>query len=213
MLQHFPIQITQEVSFKEKTLWRSLGILDRWHTKTFDDFTNDPIAKKRVLHYLETADTMKANGIGLFFHGVNGVGKTHLAMCLLKELGKRFSVRAITLGTLIGLYTQGWYDREKHQEYLDIISKPDFLELEEIGKEYKSNNSDLGLSVLDTVVRYRLQAMKPLVFTTNLPPKIVTSTYSHDIGSMLHECSLIIEVKGTDRRVAQFEDNKRRYDV
>lgn len=176
------------------------GILPVWHDKTFDDFTNDEGAKSRVLKYLEQCEKSLANGYGIFLFGKNGVGKTHLMMCLLKSLlEERYKVRSISLGTLIKLYTQEYWHNDDNY-YSQVVKMPHFLEIEEIGKEYKSGENDLGRLVLDSTVRFRLQLKKPILFTTNLIPSEIETMYTHDVASMLFECAVPIKVRGEDFR-------------
>lgn len=186
---------------KEIPYLTELGILPKWHGLTFEDFTNDPIALEKAKKYTTDYRSLYKDGIGMFFYGSNGVGKTHLMMTVLQELViKGVKVRAVTLGTLVSLFTSGWKNPEDRDLFNRIIQHPNFLEIEEIGKEYRSGDNDLGRTVLDTVVRFRVQSRKPVLFTTNLLPKDVSRVYSVDIASMLFEACIPVEVKGVDFR-------------
>lgn len=183
------------------SLFREAGILRRWYTTTMTDFDNDVTAKEKVQNYILNFDAYRSKGIGLYLYGSNGVGKTHLLMEVLKELIlQRYTVRVVTLGTLVSLYTQGWYDKEANAEFNKLYKLPYILAIEEIGKEYKSGDNDLGRTVIDTIVRYRNQDMKPLLFAANHQPKDLARIYSTDISSMLKEMVITILVQGTDRR-------------
>ena len=185
------------------------GILPKWHSKTLKEFTNDSNAKAKVEKYLKDAYLMKQKGIGLFLWGANGTGKTHLmtsAFKLLLEEGH--SAKVISLSSLIAKFTAGWYDATEKRELQDILKKVEFLGIEEIGKEFRSKNSDLGTVVFDNILRYRVQMQKPTWFTSNVNPKNLTANYTEDITSMLKECCYPLQVLGSDKRDREFKKIK-----
>lgn len=186
----------------KKGLLQRVGILPKWSDCTWDQFTNDAAAKKRCLTYVEKHSDLKKEGLGLYIHGGNGVGKTTVAMLILMDIffAKKHSVRAVTLGTLINLQTLGWYDKESREEFTSIYQKPDFLLIEGVGKEHKAGQNDLGATTLDTVLYYRAQAKKPTIITTVYPPDKIISVYNNDIASLLNEICLVLPIKGDDKR-------------
>jgi len=197
-----------------RKLLQQYGILPKWLDMRWEQFTNDDDALQKVLKYRDRATEIRKDGVGLYLHGENGRGKTLLVMLLLKDLFERgFRIRAVTLGRLISMYTAGWSGAEKTDEFYSFIHEPDFLEVEEVGKEYKSGESDLGKTVFDTVIRYRLQCQKPLLITTNLEPKLIREVYTQDIASMLYEACLILKVSGEDKRPKINQALKRKYDI
>ena len=53
-------------------------------------------------------------GIGIFFHGSNGTGKTFLGVEVLKEaLRQGYTAQFASLGRIIQALTDGWYDTQK----------------------------------------------------------------------------------------------------
>lgn len=185
------------------------GILPKWHNKKLSDYKNDPQAKESIDKYLKSRDNMLKKGVGLYLWGANGTGKTHLMMTSFKELrALDYSVKVISLSSLIAKFTAGWYDMAEKRELQNALQRVDFLGIEEIGKEFRSQNSDLGTVVLDNVLRYRVQMMKPTWFTSNVPPGKLTANYTEDIASMLKECSYPIQVMGKDMRGEQYNKIK-----
>lgn len=194
--------------------YRSLGILDKWHEKTIDDFVNDPMAKNLVKKYLLDANYAKQNGVGLYLHGEPGVGKTHLlAACLKGLIDKGFTVKMISFPTMISKFTDSWYSKEDRQEFNNQLLGVDFLAIEEIGKEVSASTggANLPTTVLDNVLRYRLQSNKPTLITSNIPASKLKTIYSDYIASMLSESMLIVNVKGEDFRVKIQEEIDKRY--
>lgn len=198
------------------------GILEKWHDKTFEDFTNDDYALKQVKHCVENIDAMYKDGVGVFLWGSNGVGKSLLMNVAFKEIMKKvkksssstikhYTTKIITLSTLVTTYTNSWYNKED-AHFLDEVKNVDFLGIEEIGKEFKSA-TDLGSVVLDTIVKYRVQRMLPIWATTNLEPSNVVGYYTEDIASMLREAVLAVQVTGKDMRVSIQKEIKRKYSI
>lgn len=186
----------------KETLLAKVGILKKWASKDWHDFTVDDEAKHKAIKFCEKYNTANAKGVGLYIYGANGVGKTLLAMLILKELFlvKKQSVRAISLGTLINLQTLGWYDKEVRSEFLFAYQSADFLLIEGVGREHKSGQNDLGATTLDTVLSYRSQAQKATLITATHSPKEIRSVYNADIGSLLNEMCVPINIKGIDYR-------------
>lgn len=183
------------------------GIYKKWHTVTLAKFTNDKKALRRVKNYLRRNQTMFKRGTGIYLYGSNGVGKSHLLNASFKVLiEKEYSVKVIPLSDLISMFTSAWYsDDSKHQ--LSLLKEVQFLGIEEIGKEFRttfkdadSKNEDLIVTVLDTILRYRLQNSLPTWFTSNLTPSALESSYSTDIFSMMKESAIPILVNGEDYR-------------
>lgn len=186
------------------------GILTKWHTKTWDDFTNDNRAKK-ILRSYEPKKALK-EGVGYYLFGANGVGKTLcMNLCFQDLMHAGYSVHIISLTSLITKFTAGWYDVAERQSLMTILQKVDFLGIEEIGKEYKAGSNDLGLMVFDTVLRNRVQMNKPIWFTSNKIPSDLKTIYSEDVASMLRECCVDLKISGTDYRAKISERNTEEY--
>lgn len=190
----------------------SYGILLKWHNKTWNDFTNDAESKKRVLTYLKKAAQARKEGVGMFLYGANGTGKTLLLNLLLRELlTQKFTVRVYSLSTLITKFTAGWYDPKEKRDFQHLLQSVDFLGIEEIGKEFKAGANELGLMVLDNIIRFRLQMNRPIICTSNTSPKEIKTVYTEDIASMLREMCLPLNVQGVDMREEIGAENKKRY--
>lgn len=174
------------------------GILQRWHSKTFEQFTNDAAALKIVKHYLSELDEAIKSNAGLFLYGNNGTGKSHVMNCAFKEiLSKGYSVRVVSATSLVSRFIRGW-----DEDGMADLIKPHFLAIEELGKEYSNttNSAEFGKHALEHIIRRRLQSNKITWFTSNLTPADIQTKYSEHIYSMLKESSVSVKIGGLDFR-------------
>lgn len=184
----------------EEGYYLSCGILQKWHTKSFKQYTNDDVALEKIQSYLSKHEKFRAEGVGIFLYGANGTGKSHLLNCAFKELIKlRYKVRITSFSSLISSFIQGWYETDRESVIRDL-KRADFLAIEELGKEFKSKESELAKTVLDNILRYRIQMNKPTWITSNNKPSDLESAYSVDISSMLKESCIPLQVTGKDYR-------------
>jgi DNA replication protein DnaC len=197
----------------EKAYFLRSGIMELWHDKTLDDFTQDRKVLKIIKNYLrpEKLAEAKKEGVGFYLHGKNGTGKTLLLNTAFKEILKIYKVRIISFQTLVTNFANGWYDQDKRSEYVQMMQSTDFLGIDEIGKQHKQKESELAITVLDTVLRYRVQRKKPLWCTSNVTAEEMEGLYGKDIASMLAECCLPLEVAGEDMRIVVNKKNRRRF--
>lgn len=188
----------------------SCGILLKYHETTLEDFTNDEEVLKQIKSYLSKVEEFKKDGVGIYLWGANGVGKTLCMTSVFKELiKKRYRVRIVSFSDLITSFANGWYDKVEQNAMTDL-KRVDFLGIEEIGKEFKSREGELARTVLDNILRYRVQMNKPTWVTSNMKPSVLKATYSEDIASMLKECCLPIQVTGIDFREKIMAENKKK---
>lgn len=144
---------------------------------------------------------------GLLFLGEAGVGKTHLAVALLKEAVRRKSARAIFYETreLLRLvrdtYSVGTETREL--DVLGPVLEAELLVLDDLGAEKRSEwvEETIGL-----VVNARYSERRVTVMTTNLRDSESTdpSSFAFHLGlrtrSRLKEMCDWVEIEGVDTR-------------
>jgi len=179
-------------------VYRSVGILAKWHDKTFDDFTGDPLIKKFILDYVAaSAETPQHKGVLLT--GEYGLGKTLLMNLAFKEfVRQRYTCQVISFPMLVSYYTRNW----KGEAGLSKLMNVQYLGIDDAGKEfsYSDVSKELVTSAFDYVLRYRTQDNKATWITSNLAAGSFKSTYSNAIASLLTEACFLCEVDGTDYR-------------
>jgi DNA replication protein DnaC len=145
---------------------------------------------------------------GLLFYGPHGVGKTHLAVGILKACIRTKGARAFffELRELLRL-VRDTYNRsveETEMEVLDPLLKADLLVLDDLGAE---RTSDWVQETLGLVVNTRYNAKRPTIFTSNLvdiPDATEPRSFMFQVGartrSRLLEMCDWVEIPGFDRR-------------
>jgi len=145
---------------------------------------------------------------GLLFYGPHGVGKTHLAVGILKACIRTKGARAyfFELRELLRL-VRDTYNRsveETEMEVLDPLLKADLLVLDDLGAE---RTSEWVQETLGLVVNTRYNAKRPTVITSNLvditdvtDPRSFTFQVGARTRSRLLEMCDWVEIPGFDRR-------------
>jgi DNA replication protein DnaC len=198
-------EITDETSW---TIWSLANIPLLYQKKDLErDWYGDSAAKEMVLTYLSQLDNNRRQGLGLHFWGSYGTGKTLLACYVLREVIRSFDYRRYPLYTgyfttfsnLLTLYTDGWHDKEARMEFSEKIKGVDFLVIDDLGKEFRTK-TNLNQAALDTVLRDRVYAMRPIIITTNRTDEEIEDDYGIGTMSLFDESCIRVEVSGEDFR-------------
>lgn len=195
-------------SFKDQMI--DSGIFEEYHNKTVDSYACN--VSKEVIDYvkamIDNIREVNTRGMGLFFYGPNGTGKSGLMVEILKEaLRKGFTARMASLGGIIQKLSDGWYSVEAREEFITHVKRVDFLGIDEVGKEYRGK-SDLVVMAFDLVLKYREQRMLPTFMTSNKYPAELVGDYSESIISMLKSQMIPVELCGSDWREVIARNNR-----
>ena len=120
-------------------------------------------AKKRAIKYCEVAQVCKEKGLGIYFFGDNGRGKTTLMACMIKELIKKGYKPYFT--TLIELQENIFNKLITIEE----VKNKDFLFIDDIGTESTTKNNDVSWigEKLFEIVSHRDKELLPTIFSSN----------------------------------------------
>ena len=199
---------------------------DCWHQRSFESLLKGARIPRRYLHCelsnfddhtdsqrralklaTRLVDQFPVVDKGLLFFGENGVGKTHLAVALMKEAIRRKGARAMFFETRELLKTvRDTYNSQVDETELDVLRpvlEADLLVLDDIGAEKKSEwvEETLGL-----IVNTRYSERRVTIFTTNLrdaentEPNSVALQLGLRIRSRLKEMCEWVEIAGPDTR-------------
>ena len=196
-----------------KRLIADARIPRRYHHCSLNDFSTydnetleDALARARAF-----ADQFPVVTRGLFFLGDPGVGKTHLAAAILKQVVLTRGARALFYDTrdLLKLIRSTYNDLVKTTE-LDVlrpVMEADLLVLDDLGAE---KTSEWVEETLNLIVNTRYNERRATIFTSNypdVPPDSSADVISlHDrIGfrmrSRLHEMCDFLDLEGADYRM------------
>jgi DNA replication protein DnaC len=179
--------------------------LQRFYTYD-NDTLEDALSRSRTM-----ADHFDRAERGLFFLGDPGVGKTHLAVAILRQVISTNKVRGIYYDTrdLLKLIRSTYNDSSKTTE-LDILKpvmEADLLVLDDLGAE---KTSEWVEETLNLIVNARYNERRLTIFTSNYPDLPAGSTENvislqDRIGfrmrSRLHEMCHFLDLEGADYRL------------
>jgi DNA replication protein DnaC len=147
-------------------------------------------------------------GRGLFFEGQPGVGKTHLAVAVLKEVMQRLNVRGLFYDTRDLLRViRSTYDpsiRTTELEVLSPVMRADLLVLDDLGAE---KTSEWVEETMNLIVNTRYNQQRLTIFTSNYPdipddtdPNALLFRIGARMRSRLHEMCEFVPMDGADYR-------------
>lgn len=196
----------------DETLWGA-GIKNYDAEPDTEEHTNKERVKKALKSYRE-------NGThNTFITGGTGVGKSHLAMGLLKTLnqmaldeGKPVKCLFMNTDVLLKRIRKSFSDKEStftEQYALDLLRDVDFLVLDDLGAEtgdIETNKqaTDWTSSIFRQIFESRLT--KPTIITSNLTREQLERMYDRKMVSrMLNNVYIIKFEEARDKRVAGIE--------
>jgi DNA replication protein DnaC len=165
--------------------------------------------KKAVTAARRFADAYPVVDKGLFLDGPPGVGKTHIAVAVLKQVIRTRGARGLFYDTreLLRVIRSTFNPVTKTAE-MDIlrpVMEADLLVLDDLGAE---KTSEWVEETMNLVVNTRYNERRPTIFTSNyedLPdeagdPQSLKARVGFRIHSRLHEMCEFLEYDGADYR-------------
>lgn len=176
---------------------------------TIDNFTayNESL-ERAVMKARRLVDAFPAAGIGLFLEGQPGVGKTHLAVAVLKQVIEATGARGLFFDTreLLRLI-RSTYDpsiRTTEVEVLRPVLHVDLLVLDDLGAEKTSEWVD---ETMNLIVNTRYSERRLTLFTSNYPdipddtdPNALLFRIGARMRSRLHEMCEFVVLDAADYR-------------
>lgn len=178
----------------------------RCELETFEhDMDSQREAYRRASAFVEAFPVVDR---GLLFYGRNGVGKTHLAVGMLKAVIRAKGARGYFFETreLLRL-VRDTYNRSVAETEMDVLAPvlhADLLVLDDLGAE---RSSEWVQETLGLVVNTRYNERRPTIFTSNLVDSADNTdprTFIFQLGartrSRLMEMCDWVEIQGVDVR-------------
>lgn len=178
----------------------------RCELATFEhDMDSQREAYRRATAFVEAFPVVER---GLLLYGPHGVGKTHLAVGILKAAIRSRGARGYFFETreLLRL-VRDTYNRSVEETEMDVLGpvlRADLLVLDDLGAE---RTSDWVQETLGLVVNTRYNERRPTIFTSNLvdsPDNTDPRSFIYQLGartrSRLAEMCDWVEIRGVDVR-------------
>jgi DNA replication protein DnaC len=170
-----------------------------WQAEFKDYVAGDLAAKERLIRYVCKLEEAYENGYGLFLSGVNGVGKTLLAVIVMKWiLRNSYSIYYITLKKAI----DNLLDEGARDDIKDILLNKDFLVVDEVDKTYQG--SEKSKELIDVlffeIFKERADAKAPTILIANNILEEVQERYALGLRSIFKETLIDLSFVGKDYR-------------
>ena len=185
------------------------NIPKRYQHCTLDNFTayNESL-EQAVLKARRVAESFPVSTRGLLLEGQPGVGKTHLAVAVLKQVIQTSGARGLFYDTRDLLRViRSTYDpsiRTTELEILRPVMTADLLVLDDLGAE---KTSEWVEETMNLIVNTRYNEKRLTIFTSNyqdIPDDTEPNSLLFRIGyrmrSRLHEMCEFVEMDGADYR-------------
>ncbi|HRS26001.1 MAG TPA: ATP-binding protein [Methanofastidiosum sp.] len=167
---------------------------------------------EKLLKFLESyVEEYKEGQQGLYFHGPNGVGKTHLAVALIKEFAQVKGIRGryISYVDLLALKREK-YAQNNVANIIESFEKAELLVLDDLGVEKESS---WVMEQTTSLIDFRYRSCLTTIITSNyslenLKYRFEDIVVGYRIVSRLTEMCVVIELGGKDYRFRSFREKK-----
>jgi DNA replication protein DnaC len=178
------------------------GVKEAYQNLGWADFTHaTDSAFEMLAEWQQYEDRYLKAGIGLIISGTRGTGKSLMAHLMIKDLiaaGKTCHVT--TFAGMIDLFAAGWYSPEDKAWFNGKVRNADVLLIDDLGREHNKSETSIGSSMIEAVVRDRVNRGLPTFVTTNLSRDEVAQGYGPHTMSLLSEKSEFVTMNGVDQR-------------
>ncbi len=172
----------------------------------FDPQDSQNNALQLCERYISRWGYVSENGLGIIFSGGVGVGKTHLAVSILRELILKHQIdgRFVTIERWLSRVKGAMdYWEQTQEEFIRPLEACDLAVLDELAVEYLTAWEE---KTLRRVIDYRVKNDRPIITTTNNSVEEIKTSLGPRLFSRLRGKTGAIELKGKDMRTEKKVD-------
>ena len=160
----------------------SLCSFDTFDLSYYDG--DDRVQMENILSFVKDyAEDFGPHSSNLLFYGNTGLGKTHLSLAVASvALSKGFTVIYDQAQTLFDKLADERFSRDGASETEEAIYNCDLLIIDDLGAEFVNQMTQ---SLLYGIINTRLLSHKPMIVSTNYPPRELDGIYHDRISSRL----------------------------
>ncbi len=211
-----------ECRFSQQDINKSLRIPKRFWDAELENYKfenqSETIAYTEALSYAANFDP--AEGKGITFVGPPGVGKTHLAVGILKKIYRDKGIRGIFFDTKDLIYRlKSLIEERKTNRAIKAILNHPLIVLDDLGSE---RLSEWQRELISYIISYRYNNLKSTIITTNfsltgeekkskkirkvigedieLPKALLEERLGPSTVSRIYEMTDVVYIRGRDRR-------------
>ncbi len=193
---------------------KSLNIPRKYYHSTLSNFK--PILPSHIVLIEKIKEYIYSNdykeGKGIFFYGKHGVGKTHLAVSILKEFYFKRHITGLFYDTRILLYDlkSTFEGNTSTRELLNEVIRSPILVLDDLASE---RLTDWAKDILHYIIISRYNDKLPVIITSNLSLEdeedfvvSIEGKFGKGIASRLSEICTLLLIEGEDQRKSSFKE-------
>lgn len=179
---------------------------------------NNEQAYKSARTYINKADIVIKENIGLYIYGDNSSGKTYLSACICNGLvEKGYSCEFTSIPKLLAETSKSIREGKISQaEIVEQLSKKSFLFIDDLGKEFIGDRNDYNYTKAEKLLLEVLNARYgnglPTIFTSNYSLDDFAINFKLDkaIIERLNEMATrVIRLEGDNFRMKALEDKNK----
>jgi len=143
------------------------------------------LSKSAIGFYAKNLNKVFKNGYGLFFCGLNGVGKTTSGAYILEHVIKKGRTVYYTTAVDLDRNFKRGFENKDLLKRINFMLSSDLIFLDEMGKESVSNKKTWINGEIGRFLKQRYDNGKPTILATNLGFNSFYNLYGSTVKSMI----------------------------
>lgn len=189
---------------------KNLRIPPRYRSCTLSSFEADETNKQflnAAKKWCDTFTDQQSEGMGMYIYGPTGLGKTHMAVAMLRAVVSKNECSGLFLN--YDIYTEMVHDARNADGVLpEMYGDPNLLKYARrvfdvlvIDNLNNDRLTDYMANTTADLIESRWEMQLPTIITTSIIPDKLSSVFSPRTASMIKASCYIVGVGGSDYRL------------